>query len=309
MQTKGLFLVMGMPYSGSTLLSFILGSNAQVYNGADLHHLNPDRKGVCSLHKQDCPVLTPENLEKIYQSFHSCDDWYNNISEATNRPYICDASKQLAFFRDVLPKTQKPFVLIALSKHPMRAIASDLYNRLFARQLKMQALDDIREYIEANQTEVKNFLKNRMGVLHRHIAEREEVIDSAKGKDNMVTLRYLKYEEYVDQPKAVFTELLKCYDLSFEDGFLNYPEYEHHPITGNLAPVWKVREKGRGPRKENKSNFRKSFYLKDDKPIVLDQKYLSLFSADEIAWIQDLPDYNNILEKLQYAPVPDGSEA
>ena len=60
MKAEGIHAVLGMPYSGSTLLSFIMGSSDQVYNGADLHHLNNERKGICSIHKDKCPVFSSE---------------------------------------------------------------------------------------------------------------------------------------------------------------------------------------------------------------------------------------------------------
>ena len=53
---RGVYAVVGMPYSGSTILSFLLGSHSLIYNGADLHHLNPERRGSCSIHKDKCDV-------------------------------------------------------------------------------------------------------------------------------------------------------------------------------------------------------------------------------------------------------------
>ncbi|MDJ0570882.1 MAG: hypothetical protein QNJ53_17805 [Pleurocapsa sp. MO_192.B19] len=62
--------ILGLPYCGSTLLSYILGSHSQIYNAADLYKLNPRHKGKCSIHGEKCPVWTtyPGCLTQVPQT-------------------------------------------------------------------------------------------------------------------------------------------------------------------------------------------------------------------------------------------------
>lgn len=299
MKAEGIYAVVGMPYSGSTLLSFILGSNKHVYNGADLHHLNPDKKGVCSLHKDECDVLSAQALAKIYDSFGNCDEWYDEIADATGRSYIFDASKQLSFFKEVLPSTNKKVVVIALNKHPIRALASDIFNRLFDRKLKIRSLPEIRSYMENNKDEVKSFLKQRLKAIKDDVEEREKLLSKIDGKANIVKIRRIKYEDYISHPDDVCSELLSDYGLAYDRDFLNYAHYEHHPVTGNMAPIWKVRSHGK-EHKGSDSNYRKSFYMNNASSIVIDDKFKELFSRDEIEWIEKQSEYNKLLSILGY---------
>jgi hypothetical protein len=302
MKAEGIYAVVGMPYSGSTLLSFILGSNDQVYNGADLHHLNGERKGVCSIHKDKCPVFTPDSLAEVYEAFSDCDAWYDKIAEVTKRPFIFDASKQISFFREVLPKTRKKVVVIALNKHPMRALSSDIYNRFFARQKKMESLSDIRDYMKSNKEEVRHFILKRLDALLVDIEERAILLKSISERDNILEIVNLSYESYVENPTEVFSKLLGLYGLEYREEFLEYRNYEHHPVTGNLAPIWKVRNSGKSSNKVEK-NFRKNYYLKDSSSIVIDNKYNELFSEEEINWIESRSRYKKLLAVLGYRPM------
>jgi len=302
MKAEGIYAVLGMPYSGSTLLSFIMGSNEQVYNGADLHHLNGKRKGICSIHKDKCPVFSREALARIYEAFADCDAWYDRIAEATQRPYIFDASKQLSFFREVLPATRKKVVVIALNKHPMRALSSDIYNRLFVRQMKMESLPEIRGHMNSNKAEIREFIIKRLDALLADIEARTALLDSISERDNILEIINLTYESYVENPAEVFSRLLGLYGLDYKEEFLDYTNFEHHPVTGNMAPIWKVRSSGKSVN-SNEKNFRKGYYLKDSASIVLDNKYKELFSAKEINWIESRPQYRKLLALLDYKPM------
>lgn len=299
MKAEGIFAVVGMPYSGSTLLSFIVGCHSQVFNGADLHHLNPEKRSVCSMHKENCGVLTPEVLENIYKNFDNCDEWYDSIAEAVGCPYVFDASKQLSFFQQVLPKTKKNVVIISLSKHPIRAVSSDLLNRFFDRQLKMKDLKDIKQYMEDNKSEVSEFIEKRLSAILKDVEGRRELLASVYNKKNIVKIIDLKYEDYIEAPDRVIPEIMRPFQLEYEDAFLDYANFEHHPITGNMAPIWKA--KGSENKHDSDSkNFRKDFYMKQKSSVVVDDKYKEIFSNQDIEWIESQPSYKKLLRELGY---------
>lgn len=302
MKAEGVYAVVGMPYSGSTLLSFILGSNDKVYNGADLHHLNPEKRGVCSLHKNECRVLNSQALERVYSHFGSCDEWYDEIAGVTGRPYIFDASKQISFFKEVLPVTEKKLVIIALNKHPMRALASDIFNRLFDRKLKIKALAEIRSYMDQNKEEVKTFLKQRLKAIKKDVEERSKLLNEVSGRENVVKIKNIKYENYIKNPDRVCSELLSFFELEYKEDFLDYEKYEHHPVTGNMAPIWKIRSKGEEQQGDEK-NYRKSFYMKSSSSIVIDNKFKEIFTGKEIKWIESQVEYRELLSLLGYEKI------
>lgn len=301
MPSDGIYSFIGMPYSGSTLISFILGSHSLVYGGADLHHLNPERKGVCSVHKQNCPVWTREALERTYKAYtQSIARWYDCISDATGRPYIVDASKQLEFFASrALHETQQKTVLVFLAKHPLRLAASDVYNRLYAKQVKISTIEDIRSWNAANEVQLLDFIQKRLSHCLKHYQEREELRKTYSKDSRVVAIEDVYYETALDNLEETISRLLSHFSLDFNPSFLNYTHFEHHPITGNMAPLWKLRAGGEAPKKPI-GDFRKSFYMKKSAAIVKDDKYKELFTATQIEKIESLPVYRILLDQMNY---------
>jgi len=280
-----------------------MGCNSQVYGGADLHHLNHERKGACSIHKEDCPKLTYENLQKIYDAFdNDIDDWYNEIARAIEKPYIFDASKQVNFAKErVFPESDLPIVAIELHKHPMRAMASDVYNRLLAKKAKIVKLDDAIEYFKDNMEELLDFVQKRLQVMKRDFQVREELKNQYSKNENIVLWQEVKYEDYMEDYKSVCSTLLGAFDLSLEEDCENYYDFEHHPITGNMGPLWKAREKGKVS--ESKNNYRKNYYMSDASSMVIDNKYKDLFSQEIIERIESIPVYSKLVQSLNYTNI------
>ncbi len=289
-----------MPYSGSTILSFLLGSHSRVYNGADLHHLNAERRGTCSIHKDECPALTPQALERIYASFDRIDEWYDQISSVTSRPYICDASKQLSFFSRALIETDKPLALVLLKKHPIRSAASDLHNRYFAKQVRLSTIEDIRNHLSSEFSQALTFIDNRLRSFQQHYEQREALIAEAYSASNVVATFSVAYEDIVAGTEQMTSSLLAAFDLEMEPNQVNYTEFEHHPVTGNLGPVWKVRQARANKGAKGSGEFRKNFYLNTDQLIIMDNKYQELFSVDQIAQIENLDSYKKLIDELGY---------
>lgn len=72
-------LLAGLLYSGTKILGFILGSHPSIYNGADLHHLNKDRKGKCSVHNDECSVFNQSNRKSIFSEVVPSAEWFAKI--------------------------------------------------------------------------------------------------------------------------------------------------------------------------------------------------------------------------------------
>lgn len=300
-KVSGIYFVIGMPYSGSTLLSSLMGTHSQVYGGADLHHLNPDRKGTCTIHKEKCEVFSPDVLQEVYTAYSDINLWYDTIAQATGRSHIFDCSKQVEFYKTrVLPEIDRDFVVVALQKHPMRALASDVYNRLFSKKEKVTTQEAALDYVSKNPEDFYKFVETRLATITKTLLERnalKPMFEQRAGYKNWVSV---DYEDYMQDRAAACSGLLNEFGLQPEGDVDNYRETEQHPITGNMGVVWKIRG---GDSARDYGEYRRNYYMQASDAFRMDNKYQDIFSADTIARIKQMEAYQKLLSLLNFEDV------
>jgi hypothetical protein len=117
--------LVGMSFSGSTVLNYVLGSHPGVYGGSELYRLidtDPAKRCGCSWCHEGCAVLTPERIATLNK-----ENIYTSLARFTQKESVVDTSKNLPWFEDVFPRQNAEEVspsMIVLSKHPLRQLAA-----------------------------------------------------------------------------------------------------------------------------------------------------------------------------------------
>ena len=296
---NGVIGVVGLPYCGSTILSYVLGSHSEIYCGADLYKLSPNYDSGCSLHGEECHIWTRENKNSVYDSLAiSQSKYYDRICEITSSSVICDASKSPAYFNSRIPKVDSQVLLVNLNKHPLRHICSLLFNHHFVKDLGIRGDTEIKRYLSENWEDAALFINKSLDRILNHI---EDVKILENSLPNCSWLE-MKYEDFVIKPQKIIDEVLIDLDLNFEEGQLHFEMHDLHPIVGNTGPRRKVRI----PKSKMKSehDLRASFYDSGESSIQMDEKYLLVFNENQISKIRSMPTYQQLCSDLGYSIYP-----
>jgi len=292
---NGVIGVVGLPYCGSTILSYVLGSHSEIYCGADLYKLSPNYDFGCSLHGEECHIWTRENKNSVYDSLAiSQSKYYDRICEITSSSVICDASKSPAYFNSRIPKVDSQVLLVNLNKHPLRHICSLLFNHHFVKDLGIRGDQEIKQYLSENWDDAALFINKSLKRISNHI----EDVKSLENSLPSCNWREMKYEDFVMDPRGSISEVLENLGLKFEEGQLQFEMHDLHPIVGNTGPRRKVKVP-KSPMK-SESDLRASFYDSGGSSIQMDDKYLLVFNENQISKIRSFPHYQQLCSELGY---------
>ena len=114
-------------YSGSTLLTALLGSHSKIFGAGELHWLlSGDVEQAQKVIKKSEDLLQTNLIWRDLLQLHiSYDKLYGSIFSRTDCQVIIDSSKRPQFFEKIVPfYPNKRFLFIYLLKHPMRLLAS-----------------------------------------------------------------------------------------------------------------------------------------------------------------------------------------
>ena len=298
---KGVFGIIGLPYCGSTVVSYVLGSHSQVYCGADLYKLSPNYDAGCSLHGEDCKLWTRENKNLVYESLKiSQTEYYDRICQITSKSIICDASKTPSYFHSRVPDIKIPVVLINLRKHPLRHICSLLFNHHFVKDLQIRGDNEIMNYLNSRWDEALSFINMSLVRISEHSQKTNDLRQKLSDQDWLE----ISYENFVENPRETVSGIIGHLDLVYEEGQTKFENHDLHPIVGNTGPRRKVRQP-KSPMNSN-SDLRASFYDSEKSSIQMDEKYLLVFNQEQISEIIRIPEYQKLCHNLSYPLNPRG---
>lgn len=297
---KGVIGIIGMPYCGSTILSYILGSHTEIYGGADLYKLSPAYDAGCSLHGDKCTLWTRENRDSVYRALEKGQvSYYNRICELSSKSYICDASKNPSYFNNRVLGIDCPTLLVNLCKHPLRHVCSLLFNHHFVKEKNIRGESEIKSYLSEDWGSAISFIESSISRIYRHNEEVEEVKFSL-GNESWLDI---KYEDIVSNSKQMISTINQFFGLSFQDGQLQFQNHDLHPIVGNTGPRRKINI-GKSPVPLN-SDLRASFYDSGNSSIQMDQKYRLIFNSEQIDAINRINEFEGLCNYLGYPLSPD----
>lgn len=290
--------LVGLSFSGSTVLNYVLGAHKGVYGGSELYRLidkDPARQCGCSWCHDGCTVLTDERIATMNK-----DNFYASLAQFTGCNKIVDTSKNLPWFENLFPRQAKNGIslhLLLLTKHPLRQLAAFMgwqHNYLFQCGLKSVAK---RMLVDPSTA----FSKQKMHLSYwlDNILSFHEKFDTSPLL-NAFPHSMVKYEDFVEQTATALQPLLEHWGLEFDTKAIDYSAFEQHGVGGNGGVVRMINTE------ERKANFRSrsadyilNFYDKCE-DLTMDNSHKEAFSEQTMEWIVGLPKYRSLCEKLSY---------
>ena len=290
--------LVGLSFSGSTVLNYVLGSHKGVYGGSELYRLidkDPDKHCGCSWCHDGCPVLTDERIAML-----SRDDFYVPLSSFTGKDKIVDTSKNLPWFEKMFPRQAKQGVsssILLLTKHPLRHLAAYMgwqHDYLFKcglRSVVKRMLVDPSTAFSRQKMHLSYWLDV--------IADFYEKFDTSPLLKEFSHFR-IKYEDFVERTAISLKEPLERWGLEFDPRAINYSNFEQHGVGGNGGVIRMINTEERIKRFRSRSaDYILDFY-DNCEGLTMDDSYKDAFSEQIVCWIKGLPKYRRLCEVLSY---------
>ncbi|MES3674772.1 hypothetical protein QC589_02320 [Halomonas elongata] len=231
--------IIGPSYSGSTVLGYILNTKknwffgSEVYRLLDDHLSAPGKKGKpnpqCDFCGETCEFWNSSLKNLVLENkTNSLDDVYRWFSERNpDQEVFVDGSKSLRWFSG----NEKDYQIVT-AKHPVRLLASFLYNERKKSGYNEESIEGFGRYVDDN---VDWFFKRSVLVLRRVVNNYKEVFE--KFPDAFVCkMDELHCDEFLEMRKL--EQYLNVEEKSFD--VFNFSQYEVHPLGGNRAPYWQA---------------------------------------------------------------------
>lgn len=308
MSNMNVIAVIGMGYSGSTILNFIFDSHSKIYGGGELHWLTKATEDMlpvdwqCTECGENCSYWTRERIL-------SCtpENVYEIAASAFNVEVIVDTSKDVNWF---VPKTNSQtskLIPVLLVKHPLRHLASFVslrtkddyaqYTRWkkFKMRIRGQSLEDdiIETYLNYMDWYYQNGVPAELG-----------------GK----SISIIRYEDVVLKTEETLSPVLQECGLEFEEEMLLPFSHDHHQIGGNTGPVYLKSGKWTGDMKlSHKDRLVHYEYIKrnnekkkQDSMIFIDNKYENILNLKQINKLLRNKKYKSLCDRFNYEYDPRG---
>ncbi|MGV2929473.1 hypothetical protein ACE3G8_00110 [Vreelandella venusta] len=285
--------IVGPSYCGSTVLGYALNTVDGFFFGSEVRrHLKSFRDKSngeypsCDYCGEECKYWSKSFLDKtastdllqpIYDEFSS---QYKEVE------YFVDASKLLGSY-----KGTNPFARIVCVKHPLKLLASYLYNSRKGTFCDVEEYSKFKSLIDENKSEAleksKIYFSSLMSTYNTFFSMKQDFF-------------YFKTDEAHFDKLRVFSELLEFLECGGREiDVVNFSKYTCHSLGGNRAPVHLMKKKH---NINVRSNERFQFYERTEGygDWKIDNKYKELMSQGFISEIEKLPLYKECVAFLGY---------
>ena len=287
--------VMGLSFCGSTLLNLMLDSHPAIYGGGELHALNRKDGSVstCSICSGACPYWTLEHQNAVSEH-----NFYLNIGNLFGSRIIVDSSKEPIWFqehRKFSSDVEIRWIPVVLVKHPIRHITSFLINHgHVAYEQHPDLLNRLYNDVEFRKKQVQSIMN------HVFIKGYNNIFLSTSKIFGDNSFLLMKYENIIEHTESELGKLLSLLGLDYGPCFEHCYEYEHHPIGGNSACTFQYH--GSEEAITQLGPVRERFYRKL-KGMSVDDKYKSMLTPGEIAWLNEDKHVRYLYESFGYEPL------
>jgi hypothetical protein len=295
--------LIGMSFSGSTVLNYVLGAHKGVYGGSELYRLiskDPAQHCGCCWCNTGCPTLTPKRISSMDERY-----FYAALAEFTGRDKIVDTSKNLSWFEHIFPIQKGQGIdlsLILLTKHPLRQLAAYMgfeHNYLYQcglRSVLKRALVDPATALSPERMHLSYWLDSMIRFYDDYDA-------SVLTRDFPHTR--IKYEEFVEHTAQALSPTLERWGLDYDEHSTNYWEYEQHGVGGNRGVISMISNEEQMEVFRSRSTDYILNYYDNRTGLTMDDSFREAFSARTVAWLTSLPRYRMLCERLSYPPTLD----
>jgi hypothetical protein len=290
--------LVGLSFSGSTVLNYVLGSHEGVYGGSEIYRLidkDPAKRCGCSWCHDGCAVLTPERIDSLDK-----DNFYTSLARFTGKHKIVDTSKNLPWFEEMFPRQAaqgvSPYLLL-LSKHPMRQLAAYMgWERDYLYKCGMKSV--IKRMLLDPSTAFNRY-KMHLSYWLDVITAFYEAFDSSPLLATFPHGR-VKYEDFVERTPEALKDVLDRWGLEFDPRSVDYSSFEQHGVGGNGGVIRMINTEERIERfRARSADYILDFY-DGCEGLMLDNSYREAFSDPMADWIKGHPKYKRLCAKLGY---------
>ena len=206
--------IMASSHSGSTLLSFLLGSHSDVFSLGEFKEFesffNPNKKNNRNQYNSPCDCGT-----KVYE----CPFWSKineNISLEDKKP------NDIRLFHEIRKNIKEP-IIVDNSKVP------ELFNFYPQNYIDYRIIHLIRDGRARAYSEEK-LGRNFKYALRKWAERNTEIYENFKDHSNY---QIIHYENLVKEPQKTLDKILKLVNKRYEIGQIEYQNKEFHSIGGN----------------------------------------------------------------------------
>jgi len=206
--------ILGTSYSGSTLLSFILGGHDRIFATSETTTLKRDgyhtECTMCRFRNISCPFWTPDLIDLCLTDMERR---YATIEQAA----LSRLGKDIVIFSDKAPVIYKPL---------LEASSIDRFIVLFKRP-------EAFYYSYKKHRMLNNKYDTFEEILMTYIRHYERDLALV---DNGFPSFFLAYEDLVNDPLFWTYQVCEFLGVRFHNHMLAYWDSDLHPLTGNLGP-------------------------------------------------------------------------
>lgn len=275
-------------YSGSTLLTALLGSHTHIFEGGELHWLLSQDKALVQniINKSESLLQTDLFWQQLFEQQLDSSNLYDAVFSQVDERIIIDSSKRPGYYEQVTAQnSNRSFVFVYLLKHPMRLLASHVMHRSEKPEFQHLSRPQVIDHILSD--------------LHHQIVY-QQLISAKLGRGNRILV--VQYEEIVTQTRSVLQYITGELGISFEEEMLDYHHKEHHMLGGNAGPRSQISRSRSGSEANFASEIQSAFYQNLD-GIKMDNNYKLFFTPEEINRLNKSEKMHLLLNIMGYAPL------
>lgn len=229
--------ILGPSYSGSTVLGYALNTVEGYLFGSELRRILPDARGKtenrpgCDFCGEACyywndslysklDMEGAKTLTDLYRAFHSM----HPDVEA-----LIDSSKTLGSTKN----TQADFRILAV-KHPIRLLASSIYNDRKKLDINVDNFELFRNFLEANTPRISKIVDLKLSIMIKTYQRYFEAFKELHlfQNDRAHLEDFLEFRK-LEKSLGLGSHAIRATDFS---------QTPCHSVGGNRAPLWISRE-------------------------------------------------------------------
>jgi len=254
--------ILGISFCGSTLLSFLLGANKEIFSVGESHWLVIHKERNCAV-CNGCKFYTPEFKQSLTYS-----NLFNSIEKRVKEKYDIDkivySNKNANNYKKCINDNTKIDKFILLFKRPEGFVNSHIRHKFEKKKIVT--------------------VETALNLYHEHYIANFKI---SEGTDTKIIF----YDDLASQPKIILKNICDWIGVIYSDEMLSYWNVtsKTHQIGGNFSPYLAIRtDKGFLDRRNH------GWYKKVKRTIALDDRWKTELSAEQIAEIHK----NNKVMKL-----------
>ena len=276
--------IAGRGFSGSTLLSMLLGAHSTIFSTGEAYRAfqvykrlfdNPDPANYCAMHYTDCNFWTDEFRQRCNSG--DLDILYEHIQKF-------DSGKD---------------IVVHSFKHP------DVYAEILRRSLRIDGLIILFKRPASFYASVRVHLGQSVAIACNDYAEKYTQIIEMCTREN-VPMYFLFYEELAANPESCLRSLCSWMGTVYEPGMTEPWKYseDNHMVGGNTGAFmhlwsdsvrnWVLQSE---PWKKEYTSEHEKWIEENYRTITVDEKWRSL-PPDELACVYDHEPSRSVFEQL-----------